>query len=421
MNTNKSGSHRRSAKVESNQAAKRQTLLDGAVGLFNAQGISGTSIAQVAKTLGLARASVYHYVQDRSDLVFQCYQRSCAITAADLKLADNSDTGLQKTFDYIRLALTPDRKPIAVLSEISSMGDAHRAVIHRANNRNLKKLTGFLSAGLQDGSVRDSDPELVAQAIVGMLSWAQLLPHWSMRPNAQQLRQRAQDAIIFMLDEGLATDPNFVLHCSVRAEDFLPVLTNAFDRKEAAAVKMDLMLSRASKMFNRFGIEGTSIDLITESLGVTKGAVYHHLKDKRDLVQKCYERSFDLYDRFASAAANQGENGLASSLINSHLNIQAQVGLVSPLMPQPGFEAVPKRKRTIFKARAAKENQNIATLLAKGIQQGAAKPCDTRLTTHICAGAFGWLPKWLPEQRQNEGVAIADEICRMMAHGLAAR
>ncbi len=55
----------------SKRTLKRKALLDGATGLFNARGISGTSLADVAETLGLSRASVYYYVNDRAELVFQ--------------------------------------------------------------------------------------------------------------------------------------------------------------------------------------------------------------------------------------------------------------------------------------------------------------------------------------------------------------
>lgn len=396
-------------------------MLDGAVQLFNAQGISSTSISAIGATLGLARASIYYYVEDRSDLVFQCYEHSCQVTAGDLEMASNQGSGLEATLAYIDNALTPDRGAIAVLSEITSMSAEHQLIVNRANNRNLKRLRSFLEEGISDGSIRSCDAEIAAQAIVGMLAWAQLLPHWSARPDVPALRKRAKTAMRQMLTAGLACDGKFSLQCPLRAEQFLPVLDNAFDRQESARYKLDQVLAYASKLFNRNGIEATSIETITEPLGVTKGAVYHHFKDKRDLVLQCYERSFQLYDEFAAAAETFGSNGLESALANSHLNIQAQVGRVSPLMPQPGFEAVPPRKRTRFKTQAAAQNQLIAGLLKQGIQQGVAEPCDAKLLTHLSAGAFGWIPKWLPEDRENDGVAIADEICRLIALGLASR
>ena len=59
----------------------------------------------------------------------------------------------------------------------------------------------------------------------------------------------------------------------------------------------------ASQLFNRRGIDGVSLDDITAELGATKGALYHYLDNKADLVVRCYRRSFDLTERFADAAS----------------------------------------------------------------------------------------------------------------------
>ena len=143
-----------------------------------------------------------------------------------------------------------------------------------------------------------SNPDVITQAVIGMLAWSQLLPQWSRGGSPSALRQRASDAITEILTNGLAVDRHFEFRCEVRATDFLPTLENAFDREASSAVKIDLVLATASKLFNRYGIEATSIDAIAKTLGVTKGALYHHMKDKPDLILRCYERSFDLYDKF---------------------------------------------------------------------------------------------------------------------------
>ena len=408
-----------SSRVARKVSLKRQALLDGAIALFNARGISGTSLADVAETLGLARASIYHYVDDRSDLVFQCYLRSCEVTAQDLALAEEAETGLEKVVETIRLALAADRKALAVLSEIPSLMPEHREIVRRADNRNTATLREYMHRGMADGSIRPCDPEIATHAIIGMLAWAQLLPHWSMARNVRVLRARARDAMTDLLTHGLAVDRGWKVHCSLRATDFLPTVENVFNRKEFSAARLDMALAVASRLFNRYGIEATSIDMIAEHLGVTKGALYHHLKDKPDLIVRCYERSFDLYDRFTAAAQNSGSDGLESALINAHLNIQAQVDKVSPLMPQPGFESVPQDKRGSFKRRAAAENRSLARLLQAGAEEGVARPCDAGLVTHICAGAFGWLPKWLPDDREHDPMRIAGEICGLLAQGLA--
>lgn len=408
-----------SAYVAKKLSKRREALLDTASALFNARGIGGTGLAEVAEQLGLARASLYHYVRDRTELVHQCYARSCEITARDLQVASEADTGLERLLAFVEAAMTPQRRPLAVLSELPSLPVSIQETIRAADDRNRAQLRNFVQQGAQDGSLRPLDAEVVTQCLLGMLAWSQLLPHWQSRiASSADIRRRARNAIVDTLSHGLANDADHQLTCDLRVERFLPALDNPFDKTAAAQQKRDSLLAVASKLFNRHGIESTSIDRIAEALGVTKGSIYHHFKDKSELVLRCYERTFDLYDAFAEAALHRSGNGFDAALINGHLNIQAQAGRVSPLMPQVGFEAVPESRRSDFKRRASQINRQMAGLLQRGTAEGVSRPCDAPMVTHVSAGAFGWVPKWFEPSEQRTPAMLADQICDLLIVGL---
>ena len=64
--------------------SRRGQLLDQAARELNSKGISMTSLTDVADKLGFSRASLYYYVEDREDLMFQVYLRSSEIMARQL-------------------------------------------------------------------------------------------------------------------------------------------------------------------------------------------------------------------------------------------------------------------------------------------------------------------------------------------------
>ena len=64
--------------------SRRDVLLDEAARQLNARGISQTALIDLAAALGLSRAAVYYYADDRQDLVFQCYRRACEALAREL-------------------------------------------------------------------------------------------------------------------------------------------------------------------------------------------------------------------------------------------------------------------------------------------------------------------------------------------------
>src|SRR6202020_3382356 len=79
-----------SARLETAAKSRREQLLDQAARELNSKGISMTSLTDVADKLGFSRASLYYYVEDREDLMFQVYLRSSEIMARRLENAAQS-------------------------------------------------------------------------------------------------------------------------------------------------------------------------------------------------------------------------------------------------------------------------------------------------------------------------------------------
>ncbi len=398
---------------------RRDQLIQGATVLFNSQGISAISIAEIAEKLQLARASVYHYVKDRKDLVRQCYIKSCEQTADDLLEAAAAPSGLERLTQFVEIALAPERPPVAVLSEINSLDESIADVVRHAHNRNIAALRRFITMGVADGSMKPCDDEVVAQAIFGILSWSQLLPHWSSTQRMARLRASAATTVIDIIRDGLATNRDQSVAIDVSVDRFQQETGDLFDRAEASRIKTERVLAAASRLFNRTGIDATSLDEISLDLGVTKGVLYHYLQDKSDLVVKCYERAFALQEKFIAVSQAEGNNGLEAALINAHLNIQAKSSAIAPLMPQPGFGSLPEADQARFRRIANRQNKTVADFLQSGIDDGLVRPCHAPLVTHVCAGAFGWIPKWRHPDDPRSAQNIADQICDLVFNGIA--
>src|SRR5271154_5345642 len=110
--------------------SRRDQLLDEAARELNSKGISMTSLTVVADKLGFSRASLYYYVEDREDLMFQVYLRSSEIMARRLGEAAHSGTGaLQVVGDFISKTLDPAEPELAALSEIGLLDQAARETV----------------------------------------------------------------------------------------------------------------------------------------------------------------------------------------------------------------------------------------------------------------------------------------------------
>lgn len=408
-------------KTAQKRALKREAVLTHATRLFNLRGIAATTLADVAEAAGLKRAALYYYVDDRAELVFQCYRRACEQTAEDLALAIQAGgSGLDQVLAFVRNATAPERPDAAVLSEISYLDEPHRGLIETADRRNGAHLTATIAEGITDGSIRSCDARIVAHAILGMLSWAQLSPHWVSDRAGPAYRRKVARELAPMIEGGVGLK-GAIPSCPVDAETFLPGRFNAFDRDRAAEMKTGQLLMTASQLFNRQGIEATSLDDISAALGATKGVVYHYMQDKTDLVVRCYERAFDLFDGFAEAARRFGPDGHSRSMIGVHLNCQAQIGELSPLMPQAGLDSLPSPKRNSLVRRANALRQTFAGFMRQGIADGSVRTSDVVILSQLGAGAFAWLPKWVTPEDRRRPRQIADEIVALFTLGLMAR
>ena len=400
---------------------RQDTLLDAAAIEFNAYGVSGASLPRIAQAVGLTRAALYYYFKSREDLAFHCYQRACATTAADLQAASAAGrNGLQRVQNFIRRTLDPARAPGVVLSEIAVLAEAQRERIEAEHGRNVAMLMRFIKEGIADESIRACDAEIAAQAIFGMVYWVPLAEEW-VAGTGEDVRRRAADSLSDLVTRGVAADPDYRFTCAVDVNAFAFKPRNAFDREQAAAMKVEQLTRTASKLFNRRGIDGTSLDVITEALGATKGAFFHYIDDKMALVAQCHRRSMDLYEKIIDAAERNGRNGLERGMLGLHLNVQAQAGELAPLAALTGLEALPERVRAPLQRRGFALQKRYAAYNEQGFADGTLRRFDARTITTVGAGVFGWIPKWRRDDDPRPARFVADEITALYIRGLKKR
>ena len=312
--------------VVSVRRSKRDAVLAEAARRLNASGVTLASLSEVAQALGFTRAALYYYVEDRDDLVFQCYRRSCEVMARDLDAAAKAPgTGLDRLKTFVDLSLDAERPEPAVLSEVASLPSPQRETIEGLHRGNVAQLIDLIEAGQADGSIRSCHPLVVAQAIVGMVSWIPLAPRWTGEPEAG-FRARAKAGALALVGEGVAADPKAALdYAPLDIALLRPERGNLFDRDAASAMKLEELLRAASRLFNRKGVDATSVDEVAAEVGATKGVVYHYLADKPDLVARCYRRAFSLSDRILSAVEMAGGTAVERVLAGTALLVEANV------------------------------------------------------------------------------------------------
>jgi AcrR family transcriptional regulator len=396
-------------------------LLDAAAAEFNLYGVAGASLSRIARGVGLTRAALYYYVASREDLAFRCYRRACGVTADDLAAAQKAGrNGLGRVRGFIERTLDPARPAAVVPADVACLDEARRAEIEAIHGRNAAQLRKFIEGGIRDGSIRACDAEVAAQAILGMVFWAPLAGEWT--PGVgEDVRRHAAHSIAELVSDGVAADPEAPVACPLDVESLAFRPGNAFDREAAAAIKVELLTSAATRLFNRRGIDGTSLDQVTQELGATKGAFYQYLPDKASLVVECHKRAQRLSVAIADAAEKLGRNGKERGLIGLHLLTQAYASAKAPLAPLTGLEALPAKARGPILRRAAELQQRYERYSVEGVKDGSYRPFEVRTLSTTGAGVFAWIPRWRRDDDPRPPRAIADEMVALFARGLRSR
>ena len=401
---------------------KRQTKLDAiteaASALFNENGIAAVSLSDVAERAGVGRATLYHYVDDRADLVFQCFQRTCALDAERLvTVEDETGGGLNAVLRYFEWSLKLDGPPTAVITDLGFMSAEARSIIFKSMKRNHQAMVHLITQGVSKSEIRPCDERIVAHAITSMVSYIRMAPRWVDVVSHPLDTCALAEALRF----GALVDPPRSFVCPFDADAFSRLKAATFDRGSLGDMRVEQILMTASRLFNERGVEEVSLDAIAGELGATRGAVYHYFADKEELVRRCADRAHDLFEQFI-AASEQFEGDASERLsIISHLNSQAQAGTLQPLASWIGLDAFSPKQRLRHQQRLRSLLRRTVALAEQSIAAGKRRPLDPSTLAVARAGAFTWIPRWTPRIEDTNPMRIADELTALFNYGLAAR
>ncbi|MFZ6005650.1 MAG: TetR family transcriptional regulator [Actinomycetota bacterium] len=103
-------------------------------------------------------------------------------------------------------------------------------------------------------------------------------------------------------------------------------MSAANPRHERADATRQSLIAAARVLFGERGYQGTSVDEVVRAAGVTKGALYHHFRDKDELFRSVVEEvkrdvTVVVAERFVAAA--EGPDPIETIVLGCHAYIDA--------------------------------------------------------------------------------------------------
>lgn len=158
---------------------KRDAVIMTAARAFRERGYHNTSLDDIASALNVTKPTVYHYVKNKEQLLFECFRAGLKLIMDGIEEQQDSQATARE-----RLAAVIARYAEAITSDFGwCMVQAENQDLSPTMSRKVKSLKseidqglrGLIRAGVADGSIRPCDEKMTAFALAGALNW---IAHW---------------------------------------------------------------------------------------------------------------------------------------------------------------------------------------------------------------------------------------------------
>ena len=155
---------------------KRNAFLQVGSMMFNQRGYMGASLDDVAEQLDVTKGAFYYHIQNKEDLLYQCFRRTLALTGEMIRrVREDGGNGVEKIERVLRCLFNiqhSDDGPLIAYRCLSSMGTEHRKEILSLTRASSDQLGAFVKEGISDGSIRFVDSWIIENAITGTMDAA---------------------------------------------------------------------------------------------------------------------------------------------------------------------------------------------------------------------------------------------------------
>ncbi len=169
------------ARKTERQEARREQILQGAAKVFSKKGYHASTVDEIAKELGLTKASIYYYVRDKSDLLYQLYKRAMELLlesqAEIMARPDSPDQKLRAMIEeYVRIVGGATAMySVVVLREHNALPPRKRKEIIALRDQYEQAYRECIQQGIEQGLFEPTDVKMASYVILGALNW---IPSW---------------------------------------------------------------------------------------------------------------------------------------------------------------------------------------------------------------------------------------------------
>lgn len=171
------------------------------------KGVNGTSMDDIAAKLGIAKGSLYHYIDSKHDIVYEVVRQPFEEALRRLNAVVSSREPVSdRIIQAIRthIAIIDEFFPrtfVGLLDQIS-LPTSEQTAFRKIKQEYEQLWLDLIQEGMRSGAVRDDlDSRMMVFAILGMLNW---MSRWYRKADRLDSRQIA-DLFCAIIFEGITS------------------------------------------------------------------------------------------------------------------------------------------------------------------------------------------------------------------------
>ena len=394
---------------------KREAILDAATRILNRKGIKGLTLGDTAAAVDLSTTSVTYYFRKKDDMAAAAIARGIETLHDMAEAAVGAPTPGERLTRFVTSYLTRVRQaavgaapPLPIITELLALGSPRREEVAQTYGRLFRKVRQIFDhpdhAWMSRGR-RTARTRMLLEQVFWGASWlAKYDPE-----DFERIGERMVDILLRgVAGAGAAWDPPVIAQAELAPPDGPDSARETF-------------LLAATRLINRRGYRGASVDKISAELNVTKGSFYHHNEAKDELVVGCFERTFEVMRRAQRLGMEQPGSQWDRLSACAAALAEFQLSDHGPLLRTSALTALPEQMRQIMVEHSNRISDRFASMISDGIAEGSMRPVDPSIaaqmlnaTLNACAD-LGYL---VPDVRPK---AAASVFVRPLLMGIFSR
>lgn len=162
--------------LEPRRGTLRPDIVAAATRVFSERGYHGASMAEVADAAGMRKASLYHHVRGKEDLLFAIHDQLIAELASETRAAleaaatpsDRLAAALRVTMGFV--ARNRDAVTVFLQERQAVTGERWAALVARRDAYE-HLISSVIADGVRTGSFVALPPDIAARGVLAMANW----------------------------------------------------------------------------------------------------------------------------------------------------------------------------------------------------------------------------------------------------------